>query len=88
MANHTRKLKDGKAFTIYLDKPHLEHVKRIARNMSVREGEDVSTCEAIRRALLLIYPMDKQLDMFETKKKRLQREYQEKNQLTFIDSDN
>lgn len=34
-------------------------------------------------ALEAAYPIDKQLEMFETKKKRLQSEYQEKNQLTF-----
>jgi hypothetical protein len=84
MNTKPKKLKDGKVFTIYLDKPHLEHVKRVARHMSIREGRDISACEAIRMALETIYPMDTQLDMFgESKKKRLKREYEEKNQLKF-----
>lgn len=85
MANYTKKVKDGKNFSIYLDRPHLEHVKRIAREMSRQEGRDVSTCEAIRIALETIYPMNTQMDMFESKKKRLRREFEEKNQLTFTD---
>jgi|GEM_PF-2329536 len=78
-----KKLRDGKIFSIYLDKSQLEHVKRIANRMSQIEDRDVSTCEAIRIALEASYPMQKQLDLFETKKMRLKREFQEKNQLVF-----
>lgn len=85
MANYTKKVKDGKNFSIYLDRPHLEHVKRMAREMSRAEGRDISTAEAIRMALETIYPVDQQMDMFETKKARLRREFQEKNQMTFSD---
>lgn len=83
MANYMKKLNDGKNFSIYLDRPHLEHVKRMAHQMSQREGRDISTAEAIRMALELVYPIEQQLDMFDSKKKRLKREFQEKNQLTF-----
>lgn len=81
--NNTKKLKDGKIFSIYLDKPHLEHVKRIAHRMSQQEGRDISTCEAIRMALEMVYPIEQQLEMFETKKQRETREYKEKFQLSF-----
>lgn len=85
MPNRTKKVRDGKVFTIYLDKQHLEHVKRIAHLMSQREGRDISTCEAMRMALEAVYPMNQQMDMFETKKTRLRREFDDKNQLTFMD---
>jgi predicted ATP-dependent protease len=77
-------LPDGRAFTIYLDNRHLQHVKRMARQMSCQEGRDISTCEAIRMALEQIYPMEKQLELFETKKQAQKREYEEKNQFTLI----
>lgn len=82
--NKTKKVKDGKVFTIYLDKPHLEHMKRVASRMSVQEGRDISTCEAIRMALELVYPMDKQLEMFETKKQKEKREREERLQMNFM----
>lgn len=85
MANRTKKVKDGKVFTIYLDKPHLEHMKSVAHRMSQQEGRDISTCEAIRMALEIVYPMAKQMEMFETKKQREKREFQERMQMNFME---
>ena len=75
MVNKHKKVKDGKLFTIYLDKPHLEHIKRAAHRMSMEEGRDISTCEAIRMSLELVFPMEKQIDMFPDlgKRRRLKR---------------
>lgn len=85
--NTTKKVRDGKIFTIYLDKQHLEHIKRMARQMSMQEGVDISTCEAIRIALEKFYPIYTQSDFIEDaqKRRRLRREFEQKNQLQFED---
>lgn len=87
MAKYPRKVKDGKIFTIYLDKPHLEHVKRVARRMSLEQERDISTCEAIRIALETIYPMNTQLEMFQSSTPQAKRRLREANQLFFTDID-
>lgn len=49
-------LTDGKLFTIYLEKEHIAHIKRLAARMSLTEGRDISASEAARIALTEIYP--------------------------------
>lgn len=68
--NRSRKVKDGKVFSIYLDRHHLIHLKQVAHVMSQAEGRDISTCEAIRMALETVYPVEKQMEMFPKKNLR------------------
>jgi hypothetical protein len=49
-------LNDGKLFTIYLEKEHIAHIKRLAARMSIEEGRDISASEAARLALTEVYP--------------------------------
>lgn len=57
---------------MYIDKAQLEHLKKVARDMSVRESRDVSASEVVRVAIELIWPMHEQMDMF-PQNKRIQR---------------
>lgn len=82
--NTTKKLRDGKIFTIYLEKDHLEHVKRIARKMSMQEGRDISACEAIRMAVQQCYPMGEQMELFPVQPKTRLKRNVDDGQLAFI----
>ena len=81
--NLTKKIKDGKVFSMYIDKAQLEHLKSVARRMSVQEGRDVSASEVIRIAVELIWPIDKQMDMF-PQNKRIQRVKKTSNQASMF----
>lgn len=82
-----KRFKDGRNFSISLDSGQLEHVKRMAREMSREQMRDVSTSEAIRYAIHQTFPMLTQTDMFDRidKKKRLRKEFEEKFQMRFAD---
>ena len=75
MRTRQKKLRDGRLFTVYLERDHVEHIQHTARKMSLAEGRDISTCEAVRMAIELVYPYNPQTDMFPHygKKRRLKR---------------
>lgn len=78
-------LKEGVLFTVYLEKEHVLHIKRLAARMSVAEGRDISASESVRLALEEIYPYNKQTEMFPDlgKKKRLKKKASE-HQLSLV----
>lgn len=79
--------KDGRNFSISLDKGQLEHVKRMAREMSREQMRDICTSEAIRYAIDQTFPRFTQADMFDkiNKKRKLRKEYEEKFQMKFAE---
>jgi hypothetical protein len=60
-----REIKDAVRLSVVLSKAQADRLQEMARQMSVREGRQITTSEAIRMAIETVYPVPKgQMSLF------------------------
>lgn len=80
-----KKIKDPKALSIYIESEHIDHLRRIASKMTLREGRYISVSELIRDTLAEVYSFtpEIQLELFKKVSKRKLRRIADKKMNAF-----
>lgn len=60
-----KKIKDAIRLSVVLSKAQVDWLQHMARRMGVQEGRTITASEAVRMAIETVYPVPKQLNLFE-----------------------
>lgn len=60
-----KKIKDPVRLSVVLEKEELDHLKQVILRLSLQKGKSISVSEAVRDALLTMYPKgEQQMSLF------------------------
>ncbi len=60
-----KKIKEAVRLSVVLSKAQADRVQQRAIQMSMQEGRQITVSEAVRMAIEAVYPLPKQLDLFD-----------------------
>lgn len=60
-----KEIKDAKRLSVVLSEKQVNQIEKMANRMGIQENRRITTSEAIRMAIEAVYPLEKQLELFE-----------------------